>query len=62
MIVGVTMAALARLLAEAGVDVALMPSMLAKGWGGSAVLNAKHARVEQRDYSQHRRRQVHGGT
>ena len=54
MIVGVTMAALAEaaLLAEgAGVDVALMYSMLAKGWGGSAVLNAKHPKVEQRDYS-----------
>lgn len=54
MIVSVTMAALseAALLAEgAGVDVGLMYSMLAKGWGGSAVLNAKHAKVEQRDYS-----------
>ncbi len=54
MIVGVTMAALseAALLAEgAGVDVGLMYSMLAKGWGGSAVLDAKHTKVEQRDYS-----------
>ena len=54
MIVGVTMAALseAALLAEgAGVDVALMYAMLAKGWGGSAVLNAKHEKVENRDYS-----------
>lgn len=54
LIVGVTMAGLAEaaLLAEgAGVDVALMYSMLAKGWGASAVLSAKHTKVEQRDYS-----------
>ncbi len=54
LIVGITMAALseAALIAEgAGVDVALMYTMLSKGWGGSAVLNAKRAKVEQRDYS-----------
>lgn len=54
MIVSVTMAALseAALLAEgAGVDVGLMYSMLAKGWGNSAVLSAKAQKVEQRDYS-----------
>lgn len=54
LVVGITMGALseAALLAEgAGVDVALMYRMLAKGWGGSAVLNAKHTKVEQRDYS-----------
>ncbi|MGI5951297.1 MAG: NAD(P)-dependent oxidoreductase [Brooklawnia sp.] len=54
MIVGITMAALseAALIAEgAGVDIGLMFSMLAKGWGGSAVLNAKREKVENRDYS-----------
>lgn len=54
MMVGITMAALseAALIAEgAGVDVGLMFTMLSKGWGGSAVLNAKRAKVEQRDYS-----------
>lgn len=54
MVVGITMAALseAALIAEgAGVDVELMYTMLAKGWGGSAVLNAKRAKVEQRDYT-----------
>lgn len=54
MVVGITMAALseAALLAEdAGVDVALMYRMLAGGWGGSAVLEAKHTKVETRDYS-----------
>lgn len=54
MIVGITMAALseAALIAEgAGVDVDLMFGMLSKGWGGSAVLNAKRAKVVNRDYS-----------
>lgn len=54
MIVGITMAALseaALIAAGAGVDVALMYSMLAKGWGGSAVLDAKREKVETRDYS-----------
>lgn len=54
MVVGVTMAALceAAILAEsAGVDVALMYRMLAQGWGASAVLDAKHTKIEQRDYS-----------
>lgn len=54
MIVGITMAALAEaaLIAEgAGVDVELMFTLLSKGWGGSAVLNAKRAKVEKRDYS-----------
>lgn len=54
MIVGITMAALseaALIAAGAGVDVGLMYSMLAKGWGGSAVLNAKREKVEKRDYS-----------
>ena len=54
MVVGMTMAALseAALIAEgAGVDTALMYTMLANGWGDSAVLRAKRAKVEQRDYS-----------
>jgi len=54
MVVAVTISALseAALLAEgAGVDVALMFGMLAKGWGGSAVLTAKHEKIENRDYS-----------
>lgn len=54
MVVGITMAALAEaaLIAEgAGVDVGLMFSMLAKGWGGSAVLAAKGDKVVNRDYS-----------
>lgn len=54
LVVGITMAALseAALLAEgAGVDVSLMYRLLANGWGGSAVLAAKHTKVETRDYS-----------
>ena len=54
MVVGITMAALseAALIAEgAGVNTKLMYTMLAKGWGGSAVLNAKREKVEQRDYT-----------
>ncbi|MGL5248220.1 MAG: NAD(P)-dependent oxidoreductase [Brooklawnia sp.] len=54
MVVGITMAALAEaaLIAEgAGVDVGLMFQMLSKGWGASAVLNAKHRKVIDRDYS-----------
>ena len=54
MVVGITMAALseAALIAEgAGVDTKLMYTMLANGWGGSAVLNAKREKVEQRDYT-----------
>lgn len=54
MVVGMTMVALAEaaLIAEgAGVDVELMYTMLANGWGDSAVLRAKRAKVEQRDYT-----------
>lgn len=54
MVVGMTMAALAEaaLIAEgAGVDTKLMYTMLANGWGDSAVLRAKREKVETRDYS-----------
>lgn len=54
MVVGITMAALAEaaLIAEgAGVDLGLMFKMLSKGWGGSAVLDAKYQKIVDRDYS-----------
>lgn len=54
LVVAATISALseAALLAEgAGADVGLMFSMLAKGWGDSAILAAKHEKIENRDYS-----------